>query len=280
MSKQKSDEELIKSIKKMNKTAREIFAQRAGFLNSTDYIGHLSGKSTKTKTTITTKIKTKVHNQKCEPKKSVVHVVDILDTSGSMSWGSRNDASTKIGAALQAINSGVKELIKEKLVTYTYSLTTFSTSTDINFVIQQKYPKDVPHITAKADGGTALYDAIGLTLKSLAYIKEKEDKVLVNIYTDGEENSSINFKKKQVGDLIEKCQTEGFTVTFIGTIQDTERAITNLKIDKSNTLSYDGTAQGLSKSMMSTNSLRSSYANSVSKGEDVAIGFYKTLNEK
>jgi hypothetical protein len=279
MSKPKTNEELITSIKKMNKIARENFAQNRGFLNSAEYIKFLSGLPLKMNNKPTPKTKL----VKSIKSKVVVHVVDILDVSGSMDFSGNSRRLTKgskLAIALEGINQGVNDLVKEKLVDYTYSLVTFSNHTDIKQVVNQKNPSEVSELKAFADGGTALYDAIGLTLKTLNSIKKEGDKVLVNIYTDGGENASKTYTKEIISSLIKEYEKLGFTVTFIGTIQDTKAAIINLNINSSNTLSYDGTAKGLSKTMSVTNSMRSVYASNVASGQNVSTGFYKTLNNK
>lgn len=257
---QKTNKELIASIKKMNKTAREGFAKRNGFSSSIDYIEHLKGNPTKS----TSDIKVK----KALP---VVHVVDILDVSGSMS-------GSKISSALSGVNEGIKALIKETKVDYTYSLVAFSSWNDIRKIVTFQKPSTVGKISLKTRDLTALYDAIGSTLKAVKAAKNDKDKVLINIYTDGGENDSKVYDKQETSKLIEKYAKLGFTVTFIGTVQDTETAIKDLKIKKSNTLSYDGTADGLSKTMTATNNMRAVYASAVSNGEDVSIGFYKNFN--
>jgi hypothetical protein len=79
--------------------------------------------------------------------------------------------------------------------------------------------------------------------------------------------------------MIEELQKKNYTITFIGTEADTRFVINNLNIDASNTISYDGTAQGLQETMVYTSSARSAYTDKVLKGEDVSKGFYKDFKK-
>lgn len=265
------NQELIK-FKKMNKEARLKKALKLGYNNSEEYIAFLEGDNSKgpqVKPTLKENAKKKASTTK--PKgKPTIHIVDIVDCSTSMS-------GTKIHNAVKAVNEGVVRLKEDTIANYKYTLCTFSYYNSVNILPLAVPVSEITRITFAASGSTALYDAIGKTLQKIGTIKGKDEKVLVNIYTDGGENDSRNFTGPKVAELIEKYKEEGFTVTFIGTPQDTKNVISRLKIDKSNTLSYDGTAQGLEKSMNMTLVSRGVYAESVAAGEDVSRGFYKKL---
>lgn len=272
--KKKTNVEILASLRKMNLIAREKNAIKNGFPTAVAYMVYLlGGKPEATiikETLISKRIIKKVKST------MQIHIVDILDRSGSMGWGM---TPTKISLALQAIHAGIAALKTDKEFNYTYSLCTFSGFTEIRMPYLLMPLPFIGKIGVVASGGTALYDAIGGTLESIATKLKSGDKVLVNIYTDGEENNSRKYKSKDISNMIEEYQQKGFTITFIGTERDTKRAIAELKIDSSNTLAYDGTAEGLSKSMLSTNSLRSFFSASATRGEDVSKGFYKNIKQ-
>ena len=77
-----------------------------------------------------------------------------------------------------------------------------------------------------------------------------------------------------------KTMKDRVTVTFIGTDFDVENVISRLGIDKSNTLSYDGTAKGLEASFDATIASRVEYSTNVVQGKDVSRGFYKNIVKK
>jgi hypothetical protein len=123
-----------------------------------------------------------------------------------------------------------------------------------------------------------LFDAIGKSVESLKPNLQPGDKVLVNIYTDGQENSSRHFTAEAINTLIKALSETGWTFTFIGTKEDVAYAQSRLSFKASNTLIYDGTAKGLEKSFMVNNVSRSAYSSAVADGLDVSEGFFKDIN--
>lgn len=264
------NQELIK-FKKMNKEARLKKAIKLGYNSSEDYIAFLEGnsKGPQVKPTLKESAKKKASTTK-PTEKPTIHVVDIIDCSSSMS-------GAKIKSAVQAVNKGINQLKVDTVANYKYTLCNFSYNSKVNILPLGSPVSDISSVYFKADGMTALYDAIGSTLQKVHAIKSKDEKALVNIYTDGGENDSKKFTANDIAKLINSYKEQGFTVTFIGTPQDTKNVISLLKIDESNTLTYDGSAQGLEKSMNQTLTSREVYAESVAAGEDVSRGFYKKL---
>lgn len=257
--------------KKSNKERKLKLAIKAGFETIEAYLDYLdkqvlSGGKSNTSTK-KAKVGTKV------PKvKPTIHVVDIIDCSGSM-------RGEKIRSAVSGINNGVENLRKDTKANYKYTLCDFSNNRDINFKYSNSDLINVESINFEDRNLTALYDAIGITLNKVNHFKDSKDKVLVNIYTDGGENDSISYTEVSVNHLINELKSEGFTVTFIGTEIDTMNVINKLGIDESNTLSYDGSAQGLKMSMEKTITARALYFAGVADGVDVSEGFYKNINK-
>lgn len=258
-------EDLLSSFKKSNKDRKLKLANKAGYNTIEEYQEYLSKQ-------ITSFVVKDVFKEKISTKKLTIHIVDIIDCSGSMD-------GLKIKAAVEGINKGIIKLKQDKVANYTYTLCDFSYHNDINFSIIKSNISKVEPISFIARGQTALYDAIAKTLHLLKSDLKKDEKVLVNIYTDGGENGSKSYSAQNVSDLIKSL--EGiFTVTFIGTEFDTKTVIRNLNIDESNTLVYDGSAKGLEETMNMTLSARSNYSQSVSEGKDVTKGFYKNIIKK
>jgi len=139
-----------------------------------------------------------------------VNVIAILDMSGSMS-GLEDD--TRGG-----FNTFIKEAQADQAAEgghVTLSLTCFDTefiqvyrTTDI----QQVTPIGPAEYTPR--GGTALVDAIGLTIAPLSF--PAHEKVLVYIVTDGFENSSREWTYARVRALIEDKETQGWEFLFVG----------------------------------------------------------------
>lgn len=287
---------MLKCIKQYNKEAREVKAKKEGFNSASEMISYLEGlvskgkggtsyntptiktpsgrhsgidskPSSKSKTPASTKAPAKVTSSRDLP---TIHVVDILDASGSMS-------GLKIKNAIIGINKGITALkVDTAKVKYTYSLTDFSDNFIFKYVTVPL--SGVSEFNTTSRGSTALFDAIGKTVEKVKSSVKKDHKVLVNIYTDGQENSSREFNATAINTLIKSLSEQGWTFTFIGTKSDVEYAQSMLSIHDSNTLVYDGTGAGLEKSLNKTVQSRSMYSAKVSAGEDVSKGFYKDIN--
>jgi hypothetical protein len=175
------------------------------------------------------------------------------------------------------INRGIKELKEDKNnVTYTYTLCDFSD--DIRFLHTTDPLTVVTEYRGVTRGSTALYDAIGDSIAKVSPVKKDADVVLVNIYTDGQENSSRRYNAQKIATLIEELGSLGWTFTFIGTVEDVKYAQRNLKFHDSNTLIHDNTERGMESAFMTNSVSRSSYSSKVAAGEDVSKGFYKDIN--
>ena len=80
---------------------------------------------------------------------------------------------------------------------------------------------------------TPLYDAIGKAVSRLNALTAKDDKVLVTIITDGEENSSTEWTLSMVRTLIEKLKRQNWTFSLIGTDNlDVESMARTMAIDE------------------------------------------------
>lgn len=263
--KQKSD--LLVSFIKLNKVAREKKAQREGYSSAAAYIHFLS---TNEAPKVEVKVKVKVGKKAKVSTTKVIHIVDILDKSGSMQ-------GSKIIAANRGINAGLLDL-KMEGVRYTYTLCAFSSRNKIEFPYLAVDPNTVPGVNITTDGYTALWDAIGKTFNMMKSHIAENDKVLVNIYTDGGENDSREYSSQHIYEMIQNYSKKGWTVTFVGTEQDVQFVNRAINIDMSNTRIYDGTAQGLEASFVETRSARTAYTKNVLAGNDVSVGFYKNID--
>lgn len=138
------------------------------------------------------------------------HIVSILDQSGSM------------GGLLTDILGGYNGFLEEQrglaLVEDTWSLTVFNDQVANRFskVPLNRVPRLTPE-TFRPRGGTALYDAIGQTMTPwLVDLKENDRGILV-IATDGEENSSDAFTLTDVQQLLKALEATGaWTIVYLG----------------------------------------------------------------
>lgn len=267
MNKLKTKEEVLAAFKKSNYTRKEYLANRAGFDSIQKYKDFLE-KGVK-------EGGEKKEVSRCfEPNKKegkeTVHLVNIVDLSSSMS-GSRIDSVNK------SLKMELKELAKDTNVNYVYSLITFSYSFQIFKVLDKAPIGEVNLKDLVANGMTALNDAVGQTLSNLIDNKN-QGRVVVSIFTDGEENSSTSFTKGDVATLVKQAEKSGIVVTFIGTEEDTKKVTRDFLVDVSNTVTHNNTAETISMSFHAKLGSTRSYSNKVSKGvkqEDLLTGFYK-----
>lgn len=204
-----------------------------------------------------------------------VHNVTILDGSGSMSGPKYDNACAGIKLDFETCkNEGFKS----------FTFVEFNDDSPVE-ITTHCFMESFDNVKLKfngADSGTPLYYTVGQTLERLLKEVPKTDKVLVKIFTDGK-NTKHDGKyctPEELSPLIATCESRGFTITFIGTKQDTFDIIRNLKIDVSNTLVHDNTGKGVKRSFQTQASATTQYRKSLEEGDDVSRGFYsKVLND-
>ena len=89
-------------------------------------------------------------------------------------------------------------------------------------------------------GMTALLDAIGKTIVTLE--REVDNKVLFVIMTDGLENSSVEFSKSQIKNMI---GNHGWEFIFIGADIDSYKEAAGIGIKRSRVANYEKSARGV-----------------------------------
>lgn len=136
----------------------------------------------------------------------------LLDETQSM--------QTRKEETIKGFNGYIKELQKDKGDEVLFTLTTFNAG-GIKTPYKASPIKDVKPLdneTYNPMNYTPLYDAIGQTLTTFQNQVDKEDLILFIILTDGEENSSVEFKGKlnDIKDMISKREKDGWKFTFLG----------------------------------------------------------------
>ncbi len=176
-------------------------------------------------------------------KQNLTDITVVLDRSGSMEVVKADT----IGGFNTFLKSQ-KEAVGEA------NLTLAQFDTEYELVHSGKPIKDVPELTDKIfvpRGMTALLDAIGRSINAtgarLANTPEENRpaKVIFVILTDGEENSSHEFTKEKINEMI-KHQTETYKwdFVFLGANQDAIKTGTSYGISANSSLSYKADAYG------------------------------------
>ena len=170
-----------------------------------------------------------------DSEKNLTHIVFILDKSGSM-YPLTKDT---IGGFNSYLDKQKEESTGEAVV----SCYLFNTVTDVLYT--NKDIKKAKHMTEKvycAEGGTALYDAVGLAISQTTKNNEniKPQKTLFVIMTDGMENSSREYSHKAIKALIEsKRKDAGWEFIFMGANFEAEDFAESLGMDRKLAITYE-----------------------------------------
>lgn len=160
-------------------------------------------------------------------------IVFILDRSGSMS-GTEKDT-------IRGYNNYIKNF-KGKDV----KITTILFDDEYEMITKRQNINEVQKLTRNtyfARGSTALLDAIGKTIKFIE--KEKAEKVIFIITTDGYENASNEFNKSQIKEMIEGHKDWEFI--YIGADIDSYGEGQSIGIKSPNIANYKKNCKGIFK---------------------------------
>jgi len=125
-------------------------------------------------------------------------------------------------------------------------------------------------------GATALNDAIGNVLNALEN-KPADTKVVVQIFTDGDENSSRTYDSIHIAEMIDKAEANNITVTFMGTAHDVNIATNLYSLREGNTVVHDNTSRGISNTFKMSARATVDFSKSISNEEDVKTSFYSKV---
>ena len=138
------------------------------------------------------------------------NIIIIMDRSGSM----KDMGDEPVEALNIFLEDQIKNNKKGKL-----SLLLFNNKVTKIFINETIETLDKDLINYEPKGMTALYDAIGEGISK--YIERGDKNYVVVIITDGFENSSQNFTKKQITDIIKKSENElDWSFIYLGANQD------------------------------------------------------------
>lgn len=228
------------------------------------------------------------HNLRKVPKKYTIHNVQIIDASSSMFHETRivdGVPMNKYMVARKALEDELTDLITEDKVNFTFTGVEFTDNlgkdrSPVKYLSTRAKPSLVKLDEPRRNGSmTPLWDAVGEVLTDLLAATESTDeKALIQIWTDGGENSSRTFTAYDVNELIKKCEDRQFTVTFGGTPSDVanvKAALTNL--DAGNFVEYSSVADEMNQNFGSSRAARTRYTAMAATGNFQTKGFFKEV---
>lgn len=155
----------------------------------------------------------------------------IQDKSGSM--------AARWEATIDGYNEYITSLQKQDEGDVLLSLTQFDTQ--IKPVYSTRPLSALAQFTREdytPGGGTALYDAVGRTIRDLEPAVRKDDKVLVVVMTDGQENSSHEWNHSGILKLLEDKRKAGWEFIFLGAGEESWAAGAALGFDHAHSINY------------------------------------------
>ena len=230
-----------------NKTEKTTYC---GILDDSMFLRYMENKTEKTTYCgIPKEIEEKVNSKQTvtdcggiQPVNDITEIVFILDKSGSMA-GLETDT---IGGF-----NGMIERQKTLNGKAYISTILFSNNSEI---LHDRLPiSDVAPLTDKdysVGGGTALFDAIGGTIKHISAVHKyvrKEDvpkQTMFVITTDGMENASQNFNASHIKNLIEEKKKLGWEFLFVSANIDAVMAASSIGISPNRATFYTPSPNG------------------------------------
>lgn len=187
-------------------------------------------------------------------RKELTDLTVVLDSSGSMA-SCRGQAEQGLNELIRqqrdfgvddALGNSHRRIVIPSDVQPECTFTLVQFNTGYQFVHNGIPIQDVPHCRIIPDGGTALLDAVrhainetGNRLRDMPE-EQRPGLVVFVIITDGEENSSRQFTKTQIKDMIEHQQSVyKWQFTFLGANQDAFAEAGAIGITLDATLNYN-----------------------------------------
>ena len=184
-------------------------------------------------------------------KENYTHIVTVFDRSGSMA-GIVNDAVGGYNAFME----------EQKKVEGEATASLYKFDTEYDTVFENKNLQDFEPITVEdvqPRGGTALLDAIGRTIVWTGeYLRsldedQRPDKVFVVVQTDGEENSSKEFRAQEIKEMIkEQEEVYNWEFVFMGASKESIEQAASFGFKTGSSIQYAAAGAGTSNTFTST----------------------------
>jgi Mg-chelatase subunit ChlD len=209
--------------------------------------------------------------------KHEVHNLIILDESGSME-SIKNATIQGFNEIVQTIK-GVESQFPEQA--HFISLVSFNGLGRKTHLWKEPVSslQQLDAATYRPDASTPLFDAMGISMGKLAAeLQRAQDyNVLGTIFTDGEENASVEYSGQLIKKMVEDLKTKGWTFTYIGTDHDVDKIALSISI--TNVMKFEKNEAGLKDAFLKEASARRAYSQNIRSKKDTTNNFYNDNKE-
>lgn len=168
-------------------------------------------------------------------------IICIVDRSGSM-HKIRKDAE-----------GGLNTFINEQKKVGNANLTIVNFDNSIDFVCERINIHESQQYKLTPRGSTALLDAIGSVISEADKYSTKDGKTIVVVLTDGDENSSTEWQRDAIFELIkERQEKDGWEFIFLASGQDAIKTASSYGIDASGSMSFADNSRGVTTGYAAT----------------------------
>lgn len=106
-------------------------------------------------------------------------------------------------------------------------------------------------------GMTAMNDAIGTALRRV--LNDSPDKAIINIFTDGYENSSKEYTAANVKSLVEQAEAKGYQIVFLAANIDEKVVASSFGIAAGATRGFTADAKGMEFALQASSAAVTNY---------------------
>ena len=207
--------------------------------------------------------------------KHKVYNLIILDESGSMQ-SIKKTIINGFNEVVQTIKSVALQYPEQE---HSVTFISFNTSgfKKIHENSKIEMLKQIDEQFYQPNGGTPLFDAMGVSFFNLNSIIEKENptnyNVLVTILTDGEENSSKEHSAQSIKAMIEDFKLKNWTFTYIGANHDVDLFASRISIN--NVMKFETNEEDMQRMFMRDRNARMNYSKKIRDFEDVSGDYFQ-----
>lgn len=206
------------------------------------------------------------------------YIAFVIDKSGSMAGTEAQVVSDFNEQIQQAKENSKDQDISVSLVTFNGAVYEHIWLEDVANV------EEITRESYRADGGTAMRDAIGYTIKKLNdTVEDKDDEnvaFLINVISDGAENSSRHYDVSTLRNMVSACQeTKRWTFAYMGCSESYLKQVaaeTAIPIDNMAVWS-NATSTLTSNAFKGKNTRSESYLCKRSLGEHASDSYYSDV---